>query len=519
MRSESNGHARGWRARTGLPVLLLGLGIASSASAAGIEDTVGGAIGLGRAAYYARVNDFMAVLQNPANLAVVPKGELGLELRLPMLSACYDRARDLRLEYKTVDGELVESFGRTCNDAGPGLTANLGWAKSFDSGWGYGIGLFTPAAAGSSKYGSAVNRTLYPNEGEPYPMTTTGVESPTRQMAIEREGVVAYLMAGLGAQPIKQLRFGVSAGIGFASVYNKSVVSLEGGTFNDQEVINELRANDYAIPRVTGSVVLSPLDSLDLVTVMQYQGDIEAEGKADLTANGINAPRRSCFQPNPGSHCRIEGVKLHVPLHTLEMTFGVRYAKRRIARERVLDPMKDEVFDVEVDVAWAQTSHVDNFTVNLHDRTPGTPGFPTIQFANGDGLPASPIRKQTAIPKNWNDTWTVRVGGDWNLIRERLALRAGASYATRAVPLEYMNIDYMPVQKLGLHLGATMAFGSYRLTAAYAHLFYQELVVGVGDGMVKEIATLKEDEATAVNEGTFTGALNVLSLQVSAQFK
>ena len=475
-------------------------------------------MGLGRAAYYARVNDFMATLQNPANLAVVPKGDLGLELRLPVLSACYDRARNAALQYKTVDDQVVESFGRTCNAASPAPTANVGWAKSFDTGWGYGIGLFTPAASGSSKYGSSVNRTLYPNEGEPYPLTTTGTESPTRQMGIEREGVLAYLMAGLAVQPIKQLRFGVSAGVGFANVYNKSMVSLEGGTFNDQEVVNEIRAVDYAIPRVAGSAVLSPVDSFDLVAVVQYQGDIDAKGHADLTANGIRARRRDCSQPNPGSHCRLDGVRLKVPFPTLEVTFGARYAKRRVARERVLDPMKDEVFDVEIDAAWAQTSHVGEFAVQLHDRAPGAPGFPTIQFANGEGLPASPIRKVTAIPKNWRDTWTVRVGGDWNIIQERLALRAGASYATRAAPLEYMNIDYMPVQKLGLHFGATMAFGRYRLTAAYAHLFYQEIVVGVGEGLVKEIATLKEDQASAVNEGTFTGALNVLSLQVNAQF-
>ena len=48
--------------------------------------------------------------------------------------------------------------------------------------------------------------------------------------------------------------------------------------------------------------------------------------------------------------------------------FGARLVIPRNKRERVLAPMKDELFDLEVDVSWAQTSAVDRFDVQLmHD--------------------------------------------------------------------------------------------------------------------------------------------------------
>lgn len=40
--------------------LFLLLGVTRGAHAAGLEETVGGALGLGRAACFARVNDFLA---------------------------------------------------------------------------------------------------------------------------------------------------------------------------------------------------------------------------------------------------------------------------------------------------------------------------------------------------------------------------------------------------------------------------------------------------------------------------
>ncbi|MET0283604.1 MAG: outer membrane protein transport protein [Polyangiales bacterium] len=492
--------------------------------AAGIEDAVGGAMVLGRGgAGAARVNDFMALVLNPANLARAPGGgDLGFELRFPVLHACFDRDIDPNVEYKqpgAYEGfEGTESFGRVCNEAIPGPTANLGWSQGFGK-WGYGIGVFTPAAVGGASYGRDTNVSWYPAEDEPFQVTTEGVESPNRQMGLKRDGVVAFLMLGAGWAPIPQLRLGASVGWGVASVYNKSVVSVLGGTFRDQEIMNELRANDYFIPRAVVSAAFTPTRYLEWFGTLNYQGDINAKGSAELTANGISgAPLQSCGVEAPGTHCKIDGVKLNVPFPTLETTFGVRIAVPRGTKKEVYDPMTDEYLDFEVDGSWAQTSKVDQFRVNLHNKLVEDEGVPKIQFANTEMATSSYPRQSTSIPKNWRDTWSVRAGSDVNVIPGKLALRAGWSWTQRATPVETMNIDYWPVQKIGMHLGATVRFGRVKLTAAYARLFYQTVQVRVGTGQVKDIASVEELKATGVNEGRFTARQNIFSLQLNAAF-
>jgi opacity protein-like surface antigen len=524
MRFESKKLKPHARAVLATGALLLATAVASDAQAAGIEDTVGGAIGLGRAAYFVRVNDFMAILQNPANLSVVPGGNLGAELRLPILTSCFDRAKNLLLEqmdkYKRDrDGNAVEGFDQVCNNAFPSPTANIGWARSYNNGIGWGIGLFTPAAVGGAKYGKDTNVTIIPRPMETYPQTVTGMESPTRQLGIERDGIVAHLMLGLGYQPHKMIRFGASAGAGFATIQNKNMVSSTGGTFKDQEILNDLTARDYFIPRATASVVFAPHDSFEIMGAIAYQDDIRGQGHTDLTANGVKGvPLKKCTDAEPGSHCRVSGVKLHVPLPTLEATVGLRYALRRVARERVLDPMKDEKFDIEVNASWAQTSHVDKFDVTLHNKMLGGEGAPRVQMGNDMAANKLPVQPSSQIPKYWKDTWTIRAGTDINIVPEAFSLRLGGSFATSATETGYMNTDYMPVQKIGAHLGATVAVSTYRITLAYAHIFFKTIDVPVGQGLVKDIVVNGQDQALPVNEGRFTGALDVVSLQMNAQF-
>jgi hypothetical protein len=81
-----------------------------------------------------------------------------------------------------------------------------------------------------------------------------------------------------------------------------------------------------------------------------------------------------------------------------------------------------------------------------------------------------------------------------------------------------MNIDAWPVAKLGLHIGATLAVDSVRLSAGYAHIFFQPIDVGVGTGRVNEIVSQQPDRAQPVNEGYYQAALDVISLQANVAF-
>jgi hypothetical protein len=497
------------------------------AHAAGIEDSVAGAVNLGRAANYVRVNDFMATYQNPANLAVVPGGDLGGELRFPMLQACFDRAKDnsvtnYRQPTPTFQGS--EHFGNVCDEGKLFPTGNLGWAQSRKTGWGYGLGFFTPAGAPTAKFGDDTVVTVSPSPNETLPTTPMGVESPNRYLLLEKRAIAGFLMAGVGAQPIPQLRLGLSAGLGFANVFYKNVVSSVGGSFTDAEIVSELHATDWVIPRLTTSIVVAPVESFEIMGQLTYQGDIEAEGYTEITANGIQgASVKDCAtvengRPAPGPRCRIDDIKLNNPLPTLEATIGLRYAKRRVARARVLNPMKDEVFDLEVDLYWSQTSHVKDNAVTLFEGQRGAIGSPWVSRSSAPTGGVVPIQNGFSIPRNWKDTYGVRFGGDWNVIANLMAIRLGVSYETGAVPNEYMNIDFWPLKKVGVHAGLTTQLGRQKFTIAYSHVFYETVAVPVGTGKVVDIAAEAPDRGQAVNEGYYQAALDVISLQTNIAF-
>lgn len=499
---------------------------AGVARAAGFEDTMSGTINLGRAANALHVQDFMATWQNPANLALIPRNELGGELRLPLLQACFDRARDNAVSYRTNDPAMglagTESFQNVCNAGAHVPTGNLGFAQGFDSGWGWGIGFFTPAVNPASKYGDPTIVTQYPLAGETLPLTTTGNESPNRFLLLERAVLGGFLQAGAGVQLAQTFRVGASVGLGFANIHNVNVASVQGGTFRDQEVLTDVKATDWLIPRAALSLVFAPVDSFEAMASVTYQSDVHATGDVVFNTNGIQgAPLTDCravAPARPGPHCQSSDAEVTVPYPTLEAVLGMRYAKRRTPRVRALDSMRDEAWDVEVNGYWSQTSHVDADTLKLYDQAPGAPGSTNLTFSSAPNATTLAIPATIAIPHHWRDTFGVRAGGDYNLVPGKFSVRLGVSYETRAVPVEYMNIDAWPVAKLGLHVGGTLAIDTLKLSIAYAHSFFQPVDVGVGAGRVPEIVSQNPNAAQAVNEGYYQAALDVISLQANLAF-
>lgn len=511
------------RASTVLLVACVLIAMPRAVHAAGVEDTVTGTINLGRAANALRVQDFMATWQNPANLAVIPSTDLGGELRLPILQVCFDRAKDNSVSYRVNDPLLgfagSESFQNVCNEGARIPTGNLGFAQAFESGWGWGVGFFTPALNPSLKYGTPTIVTQSPLPGETLPTTPDGVESPNRFLLLERSALGGYLQAGAGVQVAKQFRVGLALGAGIANIHNVNVASVQGGTFRDQEILTDVKVTDLFVPRGTVSFVFAPADAFEIMGALTYQSDVHATGDVEFTTNGIqNAPLTDCrvaAPAKPSAHCLSRDAALTVPFPTLEATVGLRYAQRRNDRVRALDPMRDEIWDLEVNGYWSQTSHVDQYVLKLYDQAPGTPGSTNLVFSSAPTAISLASPGTITIPYHWRDTYGVRAGGDYNAVPGRFAFRLGVSYETRAVPVEYMNIDSVPIAKLGLHVGGTIAFGNVKLSIGYAHLFFQPVDVGLGTGRITEIVSQLQQRAQAVNEGAYKASLDVVSVQAN----
>lgn len=537
-----NGVGQGALFAGALAVLSPGL-TPSVVHAAGVEDTVSGTVGLGRAANYARVNDFMATWQNPANLAIAPRN-VGAELRVPFFNACFDRARDGRTT--NPDGSVLDQDGNdmpgiqyrpeenfedeVCNEAPLLPAGNLGFSMPILDGLGIGVGFFTPAGVGNLKFGDDNQPTIMPKPGEMYPVTTGGELSPNRFLLLDRTVLAGFLSAGIGYAPIPEVRVGVSLSAGFADVKYRNFASLGPG-FQDQEVLNDVNVSDWFIPRATASVAVTPIDAIDIMGSFTWNDDIKADGYVDLTTNGIQgAPRKSCYdrtvdpatgdsRPTPGPHCRIDDVKLTVPYQRYEVVLGVRYADRKVKREAVLDPMTEETWDVELDGYWVNTGNVDTFTLDLYDPTLPSEQWPSAAFStapNQDNASSLPAKAQ--LPHGWSDTYGARLGGDYHVLPGVLTVRAGVAYETRGVPTKNMNIDYWPVAKTALHLGGTYRIGPVDLHVAYAHIFNETIDVAVGKGNVKEVTALFGEKALAANEGTYTSSIDIVSLQANYRF-
>jgi len=513
--------------------------------AAGVEDTVSGTVALGRAANYARVNDFMATWQNPANLAISARN-VGAELRVPFFNACFDRAKDIR--DKNADGTPLdqdgdktpgiayrpeENFDEVCNEAPLLPAGNLGFSMPIGEKLGLGAGFFTPAGVGNLKFGSDNQPTVMPRVGETLPTTTTGSLSPNRLLLLDRTVLAGFLSVGLGYAPLEELRMGLSVSAGFADVSYRNFGSAGPG-FQDAEILNDVHARDFFIPRATVSTVLTPVESIDLMASLTWNDDIKAKGYVDLTANGVQGgPRKSCYErttdvsgqsrATPGTHCRINDVELKVPYQRLEAVFAVRYARRSVPRARLSDPMSQEVWDVELDGYWVNTAHVDSYSLKLYDPDAPTENQPFVAFSsatNADGTPpaTSPLPSSASLPHGWQDTYGLRLGSDYNLMPGVLAVRAGIAYETRGVPIKNMNIDYWPVQKTALHIGLTWRVSAVDLSAAYAHIFCETIDVPVGQGNVKEVVALFPEKSLAVNEGRYRSSIDVISIQGNYRF-
>jgi long-subunit fatty acid transport protein len=501
---------RGTRALARLVPALGVLCAVATAHAAGVEDTVAGTVAQGRQAGYVRANDYQAVWQNPANLALVPSKDLGLELRIPVFHASFDRYPNPAYQYRD-----TESFDKVENSAGVLPTGSLGFSMPLPRGFGVGVGVFTPPGTPSIKFGNgAINTIDVPPDFAV--MGTSGArETPGRYLLIDKTVLAAFLMAGVGYQPIKQLRFGLSVGGGFVDVAFKNVSSVVGGSLRDIEVASSLKVVDAFVPRTTLSVAATPIDSIDLLATFTWNDDVSAKGHADFTGNGYaNAPRGDCASATPGQRCRVKDVTLEIPYQRFEVLLGGRYAQRRNPRERALDPMKDEIWDVELNAYWSQTSHVDNYTLKIREPMETQ----NIQLSTSPTASVIPLPENASLFHGWKDTYGVRVGGDWNVLQDFLAVRAGLGFETKGVPKQNMNLDYWAVQKTTLSVGATVKLGRWKIHAAYAHVFNQAVDVKVGQGNVKEVVSQIPEAAQVINEGKYKSSIDVFSLQGNVAF-
>jgi long-chain fatty acid transport protein len=142
-------------------------------------------------------------------------------------------------------------------------------------------------------------------------------------------------------------------------------------------------------------------------------------------------------------------------------------------------------------------------------------GAPQTVKASGIELNLPP---DSSIPHKWKDTFGARLGGDYNVIQDLLAVRAGAWFQSSAIDPKYVYVDFFPTQRVGLTGGATVRVKPVDIQVGYQHIFMAS-VDNKGDGQVKALTgTGTGQSAFGINGGKLTGSANVFSIGAVARF-
>jgi long-subunit fatty acid transport protein len=206
-----------------------------------------------------------------------------------------------------------------------------------------------------------------------------------------------------------------------------------------------------------------------------------------------------------------DDVTLTLPL-PLSARAGVRY--RHLRGEQ-------EIFDVELDVAYEAWSRVEHFRLDSR------------------GL-AAQLRGQRVdigvidIDKSWNDTLSVHLGGDYS-VTQWITARGGLLYTSAVAPKSHAHVDFVSGAVLGAALGASIfAFGA-ELVIAYQLRHQAAIRVSEGEAAVfQEVPGSPCDPpftdadachpqylgraAPAVNAGSYQAHAHALSVDVLYAF-
>ena len=455
----------------------------------------------GRAgAYVAKADDIAAVGFNPAGLAHIGTTLIQVGNRFSYNAHSYTRAPTLDWGNPEdgipsyVEFDEVEN-GKPWHLLDPilGVTTNFGLKD-----WQFAFAAYAPAGV----------------REEEYP-----VEGGQRYMMVSRDAMMLnYSLSA--AWKLKQI-----LGIG-ASVQLIAMPKLKYSLVIDGDAQSTAGGNavgsDFDILATTEG---SDLFTLNAVIGAWYRPKpfLEFGISAQVIPANISAESTLTVQPLhpdavPGGVTLLrndepaDDVTVGLPL---PMTF------RAGARYRQLEGEK-ELFDIELDVTYETWSRVDQFLLDSN----GMEAKVQDNFIDVG---------QIAVAKQWRDTVTIALGGDYAVVPDRFTARAGAYFETAVSDDAYANIDFAGGQFAGFALGGSAFFGKVEVAVAYEFRGMSTVSVSEADGQVYQqtpgsqcappYTTAERCQAPyagkpgpTVNGGTYNAHSHIASLDVLYRF-
>ncbi len=426
-------------------------GAASAEASTALEVGDNGSEQMGRGgAWVARASDPLATFYNPAGLAGQDT-RLILQANINIQNTCFSRTK---ASNDGTGGENVSpggSYGQVCNDGAPFPDPTIAFTYKVSPRVGVGFAVLGPSAAGSVNW---------------------PVSGPQRYLLVSSNELLLTPTIGVGWEPIDRLRIGASFIWGVASLdlTNNSwaVNTSASATPATNDVKGEVKAVQAFIPGFTLGTIWSPTDNIDIAGWYKFMSSIDAKGSANTLFAGKytgDTTELNCGVPGGPAKCGPNDaeVKINIPM---EAKVGFRFHKPRAGVDQMhkRDPMSQDVFDIEGDLTWANDSSFNTLQIN----------FPAGIPVNGTGSGTLP--QDAGVPTGFQDVFGVRVGGDYNVLPDQLAIRAGAYYQTAAQgSSQDQNIVFAVGNEVGIAAG-----GTYRIHLSKEQKNALEVSLGIG---------------------------------------
>ena len=457
------------------------LSITSGADAAGLFHSERGVRPLARGgAFVAGADDLGAIWYNPAGLSYAGTG-LMLDLGILIHGATYSR-----------ESQVVDSGGTVRTYRFPEVS-------------GSGVPLPTPTIAASITVGDRREWTLAFGAYAPYTPIAKwpekledGTPAPQRYSIISLDGTV-LLDTGLYAawHPVEPLRVGLGLNFLVGSFQNLTYFNAN----PDDRFLGAPEDPSYDSLTLTRATVFTPSASAGIT----YEpSKFIRFGLSGHLPYWINAPATLQVRlptAAPFDNASLDGdaarVKLRLP--------GVIRAGVEV---RPIPPLRVEV--AYVYEAWG-----------LHDSIDITP---TGALRGVTGFPSPFSLATIRIPRNFQDTHSVRLGGEYQVgISEsvKLDLRLGGSFETSAAPVPYVSAFTLDAMKGSVGLGAGLRIGDrWRFDVMYSHMFFPQVVVPAKDAQVPGINPVvgNPTKLEAVNGGVYNWHTDVVGLGFTYAF-
>jgi long-subunit fatty acid transport protein len=215
---------------------------------------------------------------------------------------------------------------------------------------------------------------------------------------------------------------------------------------------NTLRGSDV-IPTAILGLTYRPLPQLTISASYRPRFHIVAEG--DIT---VEFPEGVAFLD----------LAMTDPDLSISLTMpdilrgGIQWAFNRNGREFA---------DIELDLVWERWSMTENFLIEFDGQLYSQEAAYSAIVGERDVITVE-------VPKYFNDTLSIRVGGDVR-INDALTVRTGSFYEgglgnffnEGATAPGYANLDFLSFRRIGLSLGASYEIGDWSIDLAAMHIF------------------------------------------------